>query len=265
MPSHDERVFMATAGGRNAEATLRELLREGADLGGVLSLAAAEGVAGNVARLLRGIGGVVIDEATIVKLKELERAPEFRMRYFEQRLRDVLRQLDAAGHDVLVVGRAALGFAGYRSFVDLALEEAAIEVREVREVGEVLTAAGFGVEQDGLYSDAKAPALDVRLRVRARSDLWDRAEHVVGLPPRVRIPGRVDRMIQALRQPPGWRAARDVAVILESGSFDWTALPRDRALYPVLRLARDYAEVPVPDAVLKQLRPLWWQRLFAGA
>ena len=252
---------MATAGGRPAEATLRELLRNGADLSGVMALAAAEGVAGNVARLLRGVGGIVLDEATTAQLKELERAPEFRMRFFEQRLRETLRRLDVAGIDVLLLGRAALGYVGYASFADVALEEAVLEVLEVGKVGEVLKDAGFHLA-DQVLTDITAPAMNVRLRIRPRSDLWDRAEHVIGLPPRVRIPSRVDRMVEACRQKPGWRAVRDVAVILGTEPFDWATLPRDRDLYAVLRLARDYADVAVPDALLAELRPPWWRRIF---
>ncbi len=272
MPSHNERVFLATAGGLRAEATLRELLRDESDLGGVIALAAAEGVAGSVARLLRGVGGIVLDEATTAQLKELERAPEFRMRFFEQRLRDTLRRLDVAGMDVLVTGRAALGFAGYASFAEMALEEAVLEVRRVREVQEVLNEAGFLPNPPNppdppnppnlVVSDSTAPAMNVRLRLRPASDLWSRAEHVLGLPPRVRIPSRVDRMVEACRQQPGWRAVRDVAVIVGTEPFDWAALPRDRALFAVLRLARDYADVAVPDALLAELRPPWWRRLF---
>ena len=261
MPSHDERVFLAAAGGRPAEATLRELLRNGADLGGVLALAASEGVAGNVARLLRGVGGIVLEEATTAQLKELERAPEFRMRFFEQRLRETLRRLDVAAIDVLLVGRAALGYAGYPSFAEMALEEAVFEVGEVGQVAEVLKVSGFQLA-DEVFADATAPAMNVRLRIRPRSDLWARAEHVIGLPPRARIPGRTDRMVEACRQQPGWHAVRDVAVIVGTEPFDWAALPRDRALYAVLRLARDYADVAVPDALLAELRPPWWRRLF---
>lgn len=261
MPSPDERAFLATAGGRAAENTLRHVLRNGADLGRILALAAAEGVAGNVARRLRGVGGIVFDDATLARLKELERAPEFRMRFFEQRLRETLRRLDVAGIDVVLVGRAALGYAGYASFADMALDEAVLEVSEVGKVGEVLKEAGFNLDNLAL-TDSTAPAMNVRIRIRSGSDLWERAEHVIGLPPRARIPSRVDRFIEACQQKPGWHAVRDVAVILAEGPIEWDLLPPDSSCYAVLKLAAEGADQPVPREVLDARRPPWWRRLF---
>jgi hypothetical protein len=261
MRGPDEHAFLATAGGRVAENTLRHLLRNGADLGRILTLAAAEGVAGNVARRLRGVGGVVFDEPTLAKLKELERAPEFRMRFFEQRLRETLRRLDVAGIDVLLVGRAALGYAGYASFAEMTMEEAVIEVGDVGKVGEVLKDAGFNLE-NLVLTDSTVPAMNVRLRIRSRSDLWTRSEHVIGLPPRVRIPSRTDRFIQACQQKPGWHAVRDVAVILAEGTIEWDQLPSDSSCYEVLKLAAEGADQPVPREVLDARRPPWWRRLF---
>lgn len=293
MASLEERLYLATAGGRAAEATTRDLLRDGADFGRVVEMAVRDGVAGPFSRLIRGIGGVVLEPATIEQLIDLERAPEFRMRYLERRLGEALRTLDGRGFDVLVVGGAALGFTSYGFFGDMAVGEVQLLVKDVEVVEAVvgrLSDHGWTRQEErGVVVDAKAPAFDVRLRIGTElfadvhrpfalsaAEVWAAAEHRGLLPPRARVPGRLHRLLltciefawgRGLRAG-RWRGLRDVAAILAEGPFEWDAFGAlaeqtrsERYCYEVLKLARERADQPVPDEVLVRLRPVWWRRV----
>lgn len=220
---------------------------------------------------------------------------QFRMARLEERLRETLAALRAAGIEVILLKGAGLATTVYRSFAERPMADLDLMVlpESGPEAWEVVRGAGWrpeGLEEaDGLYADHQhyPPLLDeggtnlgLDLHTALLSaghpfelplaEVWARAEPVPAWGPGVYVLDRSTQIVHLclhfawshVMRASAWRTCRDIGTLLESGRLDWGELidlsrsaRAATCAYWTLRLARDLAGVEVPGEVLARLAP----------
>ncbi|HEY9427938.1 MAG TPA: nucleotidyltransferase family protein [Gemmatimonadaceae bacterium] len=228
-------------------------------------------------------------------LQRLAMVSEFRMMHLEQRLARSLEALSDADIDVMLLKGAALALTVYGSFVRrpmidvdiLVHEDEALRAREVL-VGEGWVSTemeefeSFYRRHHHLPTLVDGRGLDMQLEVHTglffegnpfdfpMADLWRRAVPVMVRGTRAYVPSRQDQLLHLclhfawshMMSTGAWRTFRDLRALMDAGDPKWdefVALARKSrgasCCYWTLRLARNLVGVPVPEDVLRALRP----------
>jgi hypothetical protein len=220
---------------------------------------------------------------------------DVRMTRLTQRLDDTLAALTGAGIPVILLKGAALGRTVYRSLprrpmLDLDL---LVPQNQLAAAREVVLASGwqpgpYEYLADTAYPDhyhlppfADRDGGDFNLELHhglffrghpfglEMREVWEQAQPLTGAP-QVMVPDPTHIILHLavhfawshVMRSATWRTFRDLRVVLEHREIDWDRLVeaarRIRAqtcCYWTFRFAREWAAVPVPDAVLHRLAP----------
>lgn len=291
----EARLLFYLLGGPARDEAVVELLESGLDWEYFSWLVGKEKAIPVAHARLSGYPARLVPPEVCAALSRQALVTQFRMARLEQRLRETLAALRAAGIDVILLKGAGLAATVYRSFAERPMADLDLLVRPEHgaEAWEVVRRTGWRPEgldgHDGLYAehqhypplvDEGGTNLGLDLHTALLSaghpfeltlaQIWGRAEPVPGLGPGVYV---LDRATQALHlclhfawshvmRASAWRTFRDLGTLLDSGRIDWGELVdlarSTRAAtcsYWTLRLARDLAGVEVPAESLARLSP----------
>jgi hypothetical protein len=276
------------------EDRLTRLLDGPVDWPRLLHLALRERAATVLWRRLGELGSDDIDEAAAQTLRQLAMVDGFRQQYLEDALAGALRLLHGEGCTIMLLKGAALGVAAYPAFRDRPMGDVDLLLPEgqLQHAFSLLRASGWVPEapaahhgfyeghhhltplQDPRYPDA---VLELHrhllqawspfvvpletLWAGARPCRWHGAEVYVPSMDQLLLHLCVHFMWLHTAERGAWRTFSDVHALAARGP-DWAAFcaaaRSARAVtccYWTLRLAAQYAAVPVPGDVLDELRP----------
>lgn len=292
--SAEAQLLLLSAGGAGNDAALRALIDDRLDWAKVSWLAEAERAAPVLARRLREASQRPLPHGADA-LQRLAMVSEFRMLYLEQRLREAMRVIGAAGLRAMPLKGAALAITGYGSFAQRPMSDLDLLVDEAESMAarDALLRAGWQeTEEERLtefyrdhhhlaaLEDARGTGVRLELHLAlffrghpfriSPADLWARSEPVSwgGIP--VRVPSAHDQLLHLclhfawshLLTTGAWRTFRDLSMLLRSKRIEWdgfVALARESrgasCCYWTFRLAGAMAGVEVPASVMAALRP----------
>ena len=277
----------------------RRALAAGVSWPALTTLARRERATPVVLRSIAGLGHPIVDagceelrrNATLAVMQSLQ---------LEHLLHAALRQLAAAGIDVMLLKGAGLAYTAYDSFSDRPMGDLDLLVRPERAEDAWLLLQEHGwtwpsaVRAKAQYTAHHhlPPLLQesglFRVEVHrglfpadhpfefSIGELWARARRLDVRGQRVIVPHPLHQIWHScvhfawshLMAWGAWRTFRDIAAIVRRANIDWTELielaRRSRAhtcCYWTLRLAHRLSAVPVPEGVLTALRPRRPERL----
>jgi hypothetical protein len=219
----------------------------------------------------------------------------FRQQHLHARLQDAVALLHEAGFRVMLLKGAALGTTVYQSFGDRPMGDAdlLLPAAEARPAFELLRARGWCLESppeqaafyDGHHHlpplcdpDQRSAVLEVHTNLFQDwhpfriplDEVWQGAQSAHLGATEVWVPGPHHALLHVcthfawshVARKGSWRAFRDLRALLAHGALDWPSFCRDarqaRAVtccYWTLRLAAQFARLPVPETVWPDLRP----------
>lgn len=230
-----------------------------------------------------------------LQLSRLAQIAEFRMQYLEQRLLQTLDTLSAANIDVVLLKGAALASTVYGSFAARPMGDLDLLVRaeDATRAWELMHHSGWippeSNEMDEFYAthhhlaaleDANPTGIGLELHTDivptrraaylSAQSIWERAQPVELKGRHTLVPCTEHQVLHIaihfawsnMMTSAAWRSFRDLQQIAATSTVDWGELVRlavqSRArtcCYRTLRLAKSLTEFPVPDEVLRALRP----------
>lgn len=292
--SPEARVLFLLAGDSARDSELRQLLQSDLDWVELCRLADIEKAIPLVWRRIQSIGTHGLPPDVEAHFRKMARVVLFRMSYLEQLVTDSSASLDRAGIDHTLLKGAALACAVYGSFADRPMVDVDLLVREseANAAVEALLSVGWvkqaQEEQGGDYSACHhlAPLVDpnhlvsaeVHVSLLSRTAPFGIATEAVlssmQMVPfgrnEVRVPGPLYLLLHAcihlawtpMFRSGAWRTFRDVIALIAKYDINWdgfVALARfhraETSCFWTLHLARELVGAPVPEEILKVLRP----------
>lgn len=256
-------------------------------------LAGKEKATATLWQMLRALPEDESRSEAIAQLGRMSRVSEFRMMRLEQLLAGALDTLAARGINVLLLKGAGLATTVYGSFAERPMYDVDLLVHpeRAREAWNALRAAGWMHDQEECPSDFydthyHLPPLDdaagTGLALELHTGLTDGAIELSGdivwgpaRPIDVKgrhafVPAPEHQVLHLSTHfawthgmgSAAWRSFHDLGRLIERAAPDWDIVVREAraaravtACYWTFRLAKTLAGVPVPDDVLKQLKP----------
>ena len=291
--SPEAKLLFLAAAVSPSESAVRESLSGGIDWAELCFLAQHENAASILVRLLDRVGADSNDSG-YQKLRQLARISTMHMLQLEQLLQQTIGILDRENIDTLLLKGAGLAYSAYSSFPDRPMGDIDLLVPapHAERAWSLLqthgwTSSGMKIEMDRysehqhfprLAREAGAFLLEIHAALlpeenpfRFSTDaIWARARNETVKGQAMTIPHPIHQLWHACVhfawshafQWGSWRTFRDVAAIVHRDSIEWPefvafALESRAATccFWTLRLARRLAGAPVPDTVLRSLRP----------
>lgn len=286
-------MLLLSAGGREADPSLRMLLRQKIDWRRLCGLAEREHASAVLWARLTRLGCEAGPDTAL--LQRLGMVSEFRLVRLQQRLYETNDALAAAGIDVVLLKGVAIAHTAYESFVHRPMGDIDLLVRPERATAarEILQASGWIRSPDGFPDEAYeghqhlppfADASGSGARLDLHTDLFfeghpfrfssgavrDRAGHVRVDNHDLLVPDLLHQLLHVcihfayshMMTQAAWRTFRDIGAIVGTGRVDWKEFVRlaresggESCSYWTFRLAQTSTGVAVPAHVLEDLRP----------
>jgi len=290
--SPEERVLLASVRDDSDQAQLAALLAE-CDLTQLLYVAVSERATSVLwPRIAPLLGGR--NPTEVQALQRTARVSDFRLLLLEDRLASSVAALSGLATPVVLLKGAALAVATYRRFDQRPMGDldVLISSREAAEAQQRLVGGGWQADPSAdaeqyahhhhlpMITDGSGAKVSIELHtelfVEGNPFRFGAAEvRAAAVPASIRghdvlVPSPVHQLLHCVMHfawshvmgEGAWRTFRDVGAIIGKGDFDWDAFVAaahqaraTTAAYWTLRLARSLAELPVPAAVERSLRP----------
>jgi len=288
--SPEAELVLLTTAVRPSDASLREALRSEIDWNELNALIRYERAASVLLRQLDRIGS---GNQGGQELRQLATMSVMQMLRLEQLLHQTIDIFTQHGIQTLLLKGAGLAYTAYPSFADRPMGDIDLLVRpgDARRAWSLLQKHGWslaeGVEAERFTGHHHLPPLfqegrTFRLEIHdallpeehpfqfATESLWTRSLKVAVKGRQLTVPDPMHQLWHVCVHFAwshgmtwgSWRTLRDCAALIERGRLDWAEFVRlakeSRAAtccFWTLRLARRFAGAPVPDHVLKSLRP----------
>ncbi len=258
----------------------------------LVMLAQREKATAQVWKTLAPVASTVPEERQR-QLGMLTAVNEFRMRHHQARLLEVVKLLDGIGIPVVLLKGAGLAASTYGSFVERPMYDLDLLIRpeDAQRGWDALREAGWTHNEEecpaefykGHYhlppvDDPSGTGLAVELHTRpwqagvelSAEAMWRDARKVSFGGQEVLVPSAAHQILHLathfawthMLTSGGWRTMRDLGQILATDEVDWkefVALARESngssCCYWTFDIARTLANAPVPDEVMRALRP----------
>jgi hypothetical protein len=290
----EARAVLLSAAGPEADAAFIDLVTSGLDGALLLQIALRERAATALWRRLERLGLAGLDPQLAAALRPHAMIAAFGQQHLEDRFADVVALLDDAGCELMLLKGAALAVFAYDSFGDRPMGDIDVVVppHDARRAFDLLLRAGWEREmpqtQDAFYDrhhhlpplkDARAPGAVIELhrdllpaaspfelpvsdvRRDARTIPWRGRRLLVPSATHLLLHLCIHHAWSHTLSRGTWRTFSDLHVLTRS-QVDWqefvgtaSAARAATCCYWTLRLGQRYAAAPVPDEVLRRLRP----------